>query len=84
MNADTQQDAIQTALAVMGRTLESLSSNYQRLFEQPASLDYCREAGETLRCLIEGYASMVNANLSVPTDEEGEDWPEETEEVDDD
>ncbi|PZN75368.1 MAG: hypothetical protein DM484_18925 [Candidatus Methylumidiphilus alinenensis] len=77
MQSDIQPAAVQQAITAMGNSLELLSANYQSLFGQPASLDHCREAGRTLRCLIKRLADAVEAAISSGSQEVDYDLEEE-------
>lgn len=61
MTANTATPSNDLGLAVLSQSLEQLTQSYCRLLESQTSLDFCKESGQTIRCLISQFGNVLQA-----------------------
>jgi hypothetical protein len=79
---DTNDDTQDSPLAVLGQSLAALAACYQRLLDEKAAPEYCREAGRTLRFLAHRYSELLGGLYGVNGAGETEDAEDENDEND--
>jgi hypothetical protein len=62
---DANDDFQDSPLTVFGQSLATLTTCYQRLLDEKAAPEYCREAGRTLRFLAHRYSELLGGLYGV-------------------
>jgi hypothetical protein len=75
---DANDDSQDSPLTVLGQSLTTLTTCYQRLLDEKAAPEYCREAGRTLRFLAHRYSELLGGLYGVNGAGETEDTDDES------